>query len=264
MNDPGMGFFQKIFHSVAGFDKYRYFLRQRPGKAVVYLLLLSLILGALSLIPVVFDYNKTVSEFIVGFDESVPNFTFENGKLSVEGDMPIIFGEGSSTLIIDTSGQADESILNDYDTAVLITSDRMIQKTYANKQVTNFSLMQGVNFDRESVKRVLPILKSLSIFIIIFGVIFFICAKFFSALIVSLIGLIINAAAGANLPYRDIFKISAYSLTLPLFIGTLINLSGVNVPFLSLVFYVIAIVYVWGAVSTIKKDVAAPPLPPTE
>lgn len=264
MNDPGMGFFPKIYHSVAGFSKYRYFIRQRPGKAVVYLLLLSLILGAFSLIPIVLEYNKAINEFIAGFDKSIPNFTFENGKLSVEGTMPIIFGEGSSTLIIDTSSQADESILNNYDTAVLLTSDRMIQKTYANKQVTNFSLMQGVKLDRESIKNVLPIMKSLSIFIVIFGVIFIICGKFISALIVSLAGLIINAATGTGLPYRDVFKISAYSLTLPLFIGTLINLSGVPVPFLSLFFYLIAVVYVWGAFSTIKKEPDITPLPPAE
>jgi hypothetical protein len=264
MNDPGMGFFPKIFHSMAGFGRYKYFIKQRPGKAVVYLLLLTLILGAVSLIPALLDFNKTISEFIVGFDNSVPNFTFENGKLTVEGKMPIIIGEGSSTLIIDTSGQTDESLLDEYDTAVLITSDRMIQKTYANKQVTNFSLMQGVRFNRESVKRVLPILKSLSVLILIFGAIFFICAKFISALFVSLIGLIINAVTGTGLPYRDVFKISAYSLTLPLFIGTLINLAGVNVPFLSLIFYLIAIVYVWGALNAIKKDMGAPPLPPVE
>ena len=264
MNDPGMGFFPKIFHSVAGFGKYRYFIRQRPGKAVVYLILLSLVMGVFSLIPPTKEFNKAVNEFIVNFDKLVPNFTFENGKLSVEGDMPIKLGEGSSTVIIDTSGQTDESILDNYDNAVLITSDRMIQKTYANKQVTNFSLMQSLKFNRDDVKGALPILKAFSVFIIIFGTIFFVCGKFISALIVSLIGLIINAARRTRLPFRDVFKISVYSLTLPLFIGTLINLTGVNVPFLSLIFYLIAVVYVWGAFNTIKKDIEAPPLSPTE
>lgn len=264
LSGPGMGFFQKILHSVAGFGKYRFFIRQRPGKAVVYLLLLSLILGVASLIPLVVDFNNAISGFITDFDKSVPNFTFENGKLSVEGNMPIILGEGNSTVIIDTSDRTDESVLGNYDNAILITSDRMIQKTYANRQVTNFSLMQGVKFDRESVKRVLPFIKFLSVFIIIFGSIFFICAKFFSALIVSLIGLIINAVRGTALPYSDVFKISVYSLTLPLLIGTLINLTGVNIPYLYLIFYLIAIVYVWGSFNSIKKDMGTPPLPPAE
>jgi hypothetical protein len=264
MNDPGMGFFPKILHSVAGFGKYRYFIRQRPGKAVVYLLLLSLILGAVGLIPFLLDFNNALSDFIAGFDKSVPDFTFENGRLSVEGDMPIILGEGSSTVIIDTSGGTDESVLDNYDNAVLITSDRMIQKNYANKQVTNFSLMQGVKLDREGVKSVLPLLKSLSVLILIFGAVFFVCAKFISALIVSLAGLIINAARGTRLLYGDVFKISVYSLTLPLLLGTLIDLTGVAVPYLSLIFYLIAIIYVWGAFNSIKKDMEEPPLPPAE
>ncbi len=265
MNDPGYGFFPKIYHSVAGFDKYRHFLRQRPGKAVVYLLLLSLILGVAGLIPFVLDINKMLNEFIAGFDKLVPDFTFENGKLSVEGKMPIKLGEGSSTIIIDTTGGTDESVLDDYDSAVLITSDRMIQKTYANKQVTNFDLMQGMRIDRESVKRILPVLKSVPVIVLIFGAFFFILAKFISALIVSLIGLIINAARGTGLPFGDIFKISVYSLTLPLLLGTLINLAGVAVPFLSLIFYLIAVVYVWGALNAIKRDMETPPqLPPME
>lgn len=266
MNGPKMGLFQKIYYSAAGFGKYRSFIAEKPGRAVVYLLLLSLMLGALSLVTPVVDFNGAISEFMLNFDNEVPNFTFAGGKLAVEGDMPIILGEGGSTVIIDTSGQTDESILDDYDNAILITADRMIQKSYANKQVTNFSLMQGIAFDRDDVKRALPLVKLATVFIVIFGLIFFICAKFISALIVSLAGLIINAVMGTRLLYADVFKISAYSLTLPMFIGTLIALSGAPIPYIWVIFYIIAFVYVWGAMNAVKKELGAlpPPMPPME
>lgn len=264
MNGPGMGFFQKIYYSVAGFGQYKSFIREKPGRAVVYLLLLGLIMGVFSLVTPMLDYNRAISEFMLDFDKKVPDFTFGNGKLTVEGNMPIILGEGSSTVIIDTSGRTDESILDDYDNAILITSDRMIQKNYANKQVTSFSLIQGIGFDREDLRRALPIVKIMTVFIAIFGLIFFICAKYISALVVSLAGLIINAATGTGLTYADVFKISAYSLTLPVLIGTMIDLSGVPVPYLTVIFYVVAIVYVWGAINAVKKDRGPTPLPPAE
>lgn len=264
MNEPKLGFFQNIFYSIAGFNNYRYFIRQRTGKAVVYLLLLTLILGVASLIPVVYNYNNVVNEMITNFDKSVPGFTFENGKLDVQGEMPIIINDGASTMIIDTSGKTDESVLDNYDTAILVTSDKMIQKNYVRKQVTDFSMLQGFTMNKDSVKKLLPLLKWVASLIMIFGTIFFICIKFLSALIIGLIGMIINSAKSTHLRFADIFKLSVYSMTLPLLLGTLLDMIPYNIPLLWLVFYIIASVYLWGAINVIKKDQEIPPLPPLE
>lgn len=264
MDEPKLGFFHKIYYSMAGFNYYRYFIRQRTGKAVVYLLLLTLIIGIVSLIPVVYNYNNVINEMINGFDKSVPGFTFENGKLDVQGKMPIIIDNAGSTMIIDTSGQTDESVLDKYDRAILITSDKMIQKNFANKQVTDFSILQGFRLDKNSVKRFLPLLKWFATLILIFGSIFFIGIKFLSALVVSIIGLIINGSKKSHLRFADIFKLSAYSLTLPLLLGTLLDLIPVTIPYLWLIFYLIAFVYLLGAINVIKKDQEIPPLLPLE
>jgi hypothetical protein len=264
MDEPKMGFFPKIYYSIAGFGSYRYFIKQRPGKAVVYLLLLTLILGIVSLVPIVSDYNNVINGFINSFDTKVPEFTLKNGELNVEGKMPIIINDGGSTTIIDTSGKTDESILDNYDNVILITRDKMIQKTFANQRVTSFSALQGFTMNKENVKRLLPLLKWGTVLIIIFGTIFFICGKFISALLISLIGLIINSSKKAKLTYKAVFQISAYSLTLPLFVGTLLNLIPFNVPYLWLIFYLLSSVYVWGAINSIKRDIDIPLLPPEE
>ena len=255
MDEPRMGFFSRIYYSMAGFGRYRYFLRQSTGKAVVYLLLITLVIGVITFIPAVNEYNKVIDELIANFDSSIPDFTFANGKLEVSGNMPIIIDDGGTTIVIDTSPNAENEILEDYDTVMLITSDKIIQKYYVDKSVTNLSTLQGLVLTRDNVKQALPIMKPLGIFLFIFGGIFFICGKFISALFVSLLGLVINSIRNTKLSYRSIFKISVYSLTLPLLLCTLLDLLPVSIPFLWLVFYVIAAVYVYGAINTIKREI---------
>lgn len=255
MDEPKMSFFSRIYYSMAGFGKYRYFLRQSTGKAVVYLLLITLILGVISFIPVVNEYNKIVDELIANFDSKIPDFKFANGKLEVSSNMPIIIDDGGANIIIDTSPNAEEAILDNYDTVMLITSDKIIQKNYVDKTVTNLSALQGIVLTRDSVRQVLPLMKPLGIIIFILGGIFYIFGKFISALFVSLIGLVINSARNTKLSYRSIFKISVYSMTLPLLLGTFLSLLPVGIPFLWLLFYVIASVYVYGAINTIKKEI---------
>ena len=254
MNEPIMGFFPRIYYSMAGFGKYGYFLRQNTGRAVVYLLLISLVIGAIIKIPAVGEYNKIMDELTANFDSRIPDFRFANGKLEVSGNMPIIIDDGGVTIVIDTSPNAEDAILDNYDTVMLITSDKIIQKNYVDKTVTSLTAFQGIELTKDNIRQVLPLMKPLGIFIFILDVIFFICSKFISALIVSLIGLVINSARNTKLSYRSIFKISVYSLTPPLLLCTVLGLIPVHIPFLWLVFYIIAAVYVYGAINMIKRD----------
>lgn len=266
MDERKIGFFPSIYYSMAGFANYKYLLKHRTGRVVAYLLFITFILGMISLIPAVSDYTNVIDEMTGSYDSKVPDFVFENGRLDVQGEMPIIISDGGATVIIDTSGNTDESVLDNYDTGILITADRMIQKNYANKRVTDFSMLQGFKTDKAAVKKMIPLLKLVAPLILIFGSLFFIAIKFLSALVISLVGLIINASRNTNLRFGEIFRLSAYSMTLPLVLGTLLDLVPYRIPMLWAVFYIISIVYLWGAINTIKKDMdmELPPLPPVE
>lgn len=254
MDELNPGFFRRIFYSITSFDKYRYFLRQSTGKAVVYLLLLSLFLGVIITVQYGIEYNRIIDGVISNMSGKIPDFELANGKLSVNGRMPIIIGGAASPIIIDTSPNADEKILNQYDTAILITSDKIIQKNFASRNVTDLSQLQGFVLNRKSVEEALPLMKPLGNIIIVFIGIFFVCGKFISALIVSLLGLMVNSARNTRLTYNNIFKISVYAMTLPLFIGTVLDLAAPVFPYKWLLFYAIAFVYVVFAINSIKKE----------
>jgi hypothetical protein len=81
-----MGFFAKLKNSIINPMAYNDFLKESTGRAVVYLLLLCLIFGGISAVRNVYDYNKGVIVILNVFKEKVPNFTLENGELTVQGE----------------------------------------------------------------------------------------------------------------------------------------------------------------------------------
>lgn len=256
MYNTKINIFKRFFYSITSFDKYRLFLRQNTGKAVVYLLLLSILVSLAILIPSSILYNKIMGDFISNFDSQVPDFTFSGGRLQVYGEMPIVIDNGAYPIVIDTSADAEERILKEYDIIMLITSDKIIQKNYVDKAVTNLSAFQGMTLTRDDIAEILPIMQPLGKVIFVLIGIAFVCGKFLSAFIVSLIGLIINSTAKTNLSYRNIFKISVYSMTMPLIICTILDLLPVRIPFMWFIFYAIATVYVYGAINCIKKEIS--------
>ncbi len=254
MNETKVNIFTRFYYSITSFARYRLFLRQGVGKAVAYLLLLSFLISLAVFIPAGIQFDRIVDDLIANYDTVIPDFTFANGKLQVNGKMPIILDDGAYPIVIDTSPDAEDKILPEYDIVILITSDKIIQKNYANKSISNLSAFQGLELTRDDIAQALPLMKPVGVFMIILFVIGFVCGKFISALIISLIGLIINSALKTSLSFRNIFKISVYSMTLPLLICTAPSLVSIQIPFLWIVFYAIASVYVYGAIRSIRKE----------
>jgi hypothetical protein len=252
MNEPRLNFFTRIYYSIAGFNNYRYFLRQGVGKAVAYLIIIALIVGLVSFIPDIRTYNTVMDELIASFDTSVPDFTLSNGQLKVEGKMPIIIDEGATSIIIDTSDSPNESILDNYDSAILLTKDRMIQKTFVNRRITEFSALQGLTLTKDSIRQSLPLMKPIGLFFFFFGLIFFVCGKFISALLISVVGIILNNVRRTNLSYQSIFKMSVFSLTLPLVLCTILDFF--HIPMMWLLFNILAAVYIYGAIHSIRRE----------
>ena len=251
-----MGFFAKLKGSLTNPDASKKFLRETMGRTVIYLLLLSLILGGISAARKTYNYNKGLLEVVNMVEGDMPDFTFENGQLSVQGNMPKVYEDEGQIVIIDTSGKTDESILDKYQTGIFISKDKMVQKQgIGSRQETSFAAMQGVSFTKENLKSLLGIAKFWPIFIIIFTPIFFFVSKFAAALITAVIALIINAIfIKANLGFGDIYKLAIYSLTLSMILKVFSIVIAVKIPYFGLLYYAIAAIYLCLGLNAIKKD----------
>ncbi len=257
MNNEKTGLIKSFIYSFTSFDKYRLLLRQSTGKAVSYLILLTLLISIALYVPLSVQYSGIVDTASGYITENLPDFTFSGGQLSIDAEMPIVLEGSGVPVVIDTTPGAEDRILNQYDTVMLITSDNIIQKNYVNRQDIPLSIYQGFNLTKETLIATVPMLKPFLIIGFIFAGIFFVIGKFISALVVSLIGKIANKSAKTNLSYRSIFKISLYSMTLPLIICTVLDALHITVPFLWVLFYIGSGVYVFGAINSIKREIAA-------
>lgn len=252
MNINKLGFFKKIYYSVAGFEKYRAFLRQSIGRAVAYLIFLSLIVSLSIFVPQQIKYNKMVDYLTENFDSLIPQFTFSGGKLEIDADMPIIIDSDGMSIVIDTLPDAEDKLFN-YDSVILVTSDKIIQKYYTNRNEISLSTLSYFTLTNEDLKQSLPYMKTIGASLFFLYIVIFICGRFLMALIVSLIGLVLNSMKQTGLSYRNIFKFSVYSITLPTLLTAIISFIPFQIPFLGLIYYVIASVYMYGAINVVKQ-----------
>ena len=252
-----MGFFSKLKNSIINPKAYNNFLKESMGRAVVYLLLLCLIFGGINAIRNVYDFNKGVLMVLNDFKENIPNFVLANGELTVAGQMPIIINDGGqskSVIIIDTSGNTAETILDNYDSATLITKTKYIEKKNSmQKTETNFSSFKTLTVTNADVEKWIGIARFANILIVIFGPIFFFGTKFIAALIISLFALIINAFCKAKISFKELYKLSIYSLTLSIVLKVLFAVIALEVPYFWILYYGLPLIYLGIGLNFISK-----------
>ncbi|TDT46011.1 DUF1189 domain-containing protein [Fonticella tunisiensis] len=242
-----VGFFTQMIKSMTDIKFYKYFHKQKIEKGFKYLLLLTLLLGSISLIRPLYDYNTEVIKIINSYKKSVPEFELKNGELNVESPNPIIINDDGSPLIIDTSGQIDEKELDKYDSGIFISRYKMVQKQMGNYNTIDFKDIRGFTLSKASVEKWLPFLKWINLFIVVLGFLWFYVSKLFSTLVLSTAALIICGISRLDIKYSSLFKMSFYALTLPSVIKVIVKLSGLYIPFFTLIYYGIGVSYLWMA-----------------
>lgn len=262
MNEIKLNFFQKIRYSITDIKAYRTFTKETLGKAFLYLVFFSLIFGAISSIRPIIDFNTGISSFKDSVIKNSPDFTFQDGVLSIKGNMPIVEKSDSTIVIFDTSGKTAESAIQDYSDAILVTADKIIVKQPGRTQTIELSSMEGLSFTKADVEKWLPLLKFLSILRIILGISYFFVIKIIGVLILSLIALIVNGINGTKLSYKKLLGLSIYSMTLAMLVGVLLDLMQFGfsrnefVHFLIsiLIFFGISSVYIFMALNEEKDE----------
>jgi hypothetical protein len=231
------------------------------GKAVGYLILLTFLLSVAVFVPVYqLTYEKS-SEALSYITDSMPDFRFSEGRLEVYGEMPIVIEDNDLPVVIDTNPGAEDRIIGQYDIVLLFTDDKLVMKNYVNRQEYPLSAFEGIDVTKDKLMESMPMIEAyMNIMFIITGIfisIFFVAGKFLSALAVSVIGLIANSSYRINMSYKNIFKLSIFSMTLPLVVCTIADALMINIPFQTLLFYIGSGIYIFGAMNRIKRNLEA-------
>ena len=248
-----MSFPEQFISSVFKFKAYKSFFQRSLGRAFLYLFLASIILYGLGGIRFMVEFNAGIDEIITTLKSDLPYFELHNGELTVEAEMPYTVSEAADHIfIIDTSGQLDQSVLDGYDMGILLTKHDMYQKqsTFETRHY-DLKAFTGLTVTRSDFIHWIPMLKWLIAFVALFGFIFYFCGKLLSALIIGVGGLIIESATNRKIGFGNLYKLSLYALTLPMIIQMVLTLARVTVPLFFIIYYGVALFYLYKAVTTV-------------
>lgn len=255
IQEKNLNFFTRIINSVEGIKHYKYILKETVGKAIIYLLLLSLILGVVASIRTSIIANTEISKLIHVYTNDLPNFELKNGELNVEGNMPMVLSEDRDYyVVIDTTNNTNPKVLDSYDKGLLILKDRMIEKrNTAQFQTIDFKALQGVTINKSVINNYLPITKLIIPFIYIVNILGYFLGGLLSALFLALVALIINAIFRTDLKYGEIYIIAIYALTTPMIIDVFFKIFNIQYfSYYSWLYHIIAFAYICFSLNKLK------------
>lgn len=232
MNEK-MNFLKRLKISITSIRGYKELIKEKLSKAILYSIIFSLIIGV---IQGVFSFitisavQKTM-EKVISSDEF--KFTLQDGILNFENS-PIKSEEGRNIVYIDTNISLDEketirNIVVHKDTSIAILKDGISWRMNGEEAEFKFSdvpLVGEINNDMllKSIN-IIGLAKYVAFFssIIMTYIIFMI-----NALILSLLGLILNGINRLGLTYEKIFKISIYATTTATIIGIILPIGSIG------------------------------------
>ena len=253
-----MNFFQKVKAAVCNREAYINFAEQSLGKGILYICVLSLILGGIVSIKGAVIAHKAMKEASSWVTNNVPHFSLSNGELQVDGEMPMIFEEDGGIVIIDTKNEVDPVILDNYTSGMIITRTQL----YGKKSTGEVRIISFADFALEEIdytgEEIGNIIQGFSIVIIItiilLGTILWFLGKFISLFtIVAIGGLITGALTKCKTNYEMSCKIGAYALTAPMLLKCIVSLVGITIPFFFVIYYGITFVYMGCAFKVITN-----------
>jgi hypothetical protein len=227
--------------------KYSYLVKDKLGKAFLYLFILAIIFGifqGITLVKTIGVVEKVVSK---AYQDGKLNFEMKSGLLDFKSQ-PYKEEQGSVLLLVDTDKTIDnvDSLRNitvHKDLSTVILKDGIVIKNGSKEisyKYSDFGL-DRVDFSSDLIHLFIEELGVIKYFMIPIIIIIKFIDMLYYALMMSLAGLISMLLNKQRLSYGNIYKLSMYSITAPtvlglilplgkytLFIGGLILIFGIN------------------------------------
>jgi hypothetical protein len=251
-----MGFRHKFAYSFFDFAAYKEFLVQGLGKSILYIFLVTLIFSTITNLNTINKFISETSNIQTYFTKNAPKFELKNGLFTMDSTEPVYYKNDSQTLIVDTTGKTNKSIVESYSDAIYIDSNELIIKqNYKTIQVMKFSDIPELNLTNKIIQRMLELSKIIiPVILLIFNPIISFVANLISGfLILAPISLFMSSLMNVKLNYSKVCILNFYAMTLPLLLEALLNISGIALPEFYIVFYLITLIYCGLAIRELKN-----------
>lgn len=272
-----LNFFERVFYSIFKFDRYDLFINEKPGVAIRYILVLTLLITLFCSFIEVFDFMRVYKrgrDYIL--ENRLPEFVYNDGKLTFSKNVENYDEETKYYFCANTNELSDDEINEvtnktiDYKYALILFKDKLIlsfngaKSEYEYKQYDSIVDMEGLDnqklistFNDLSPTKVFGMIFSmisLSVFIVqALGTLLNILFLFISAMLICrFINLAINDSSK--------FNIACYSITLSIVLTAIYNIfyfcTNIEIKNMDTVYLILAYIYLIASLFIIKQEVS--------
>ncbi|MGZ4160271.1 MAG: DUF1189 domain-containing protein, partial [Neobacillus sp.] len=179
------------------------------------------------------------------------------GQLTTTTNVPIKINRDNFTIILDPTGAVSESDVEDEGNAFALLKDKFVLVTGGRTDTSPYSMLEGIDITKKSLLNFIDsidgvkgiIIPVISLFLYLISS----AANFIEISVLALIGLAIKNLSGRKLNYRQLWRMAAYSETLPTIFFTIMAAIKTTVPNSFLINWFVAIIVLYLAINEIPK-----------
>ncbi|WP_113927538.1 DUF1189 domain-containing protein [Bacillus sp. P14.5] len=255
-----MNIFKQLYKSLYSPKDIAAYRFQGIGKTILYVFLLVLV----SILPAAYSLSiftsEAIEESISAVESELPPFSIEDSTLISDSQEPVTIRKEHLTFIMDSSGSVPLSKLGEEMNAVALLEDEFVFVIAGEIQSYPYSLFEGINADNDEIVTFLETLKSLkgiilSVFILILYL-FSAGMAFIKVSVFALIALLFANMLFRKLPYRQAWRITAYSVTLSTIFFTIMEMLNTFVPASFFLDWIVTSIILYLAIKEIPKTKA--------
>lgn len=257
-----MNVFKQLIVSLYSPKDISTFRQQRKWKTFFYVLILTL----LSIIPSIYHFNTSLVNGIDTIKETMqkelPSFTIEKGELFSEETVPITINKNDFTIIFDSTGTINQADINRANDTIFILKNELAYSASGVSQSMPYSMFEDMTITKDdlssmltSVDSILPItIPIVSLIIFLFSSIM----KFVEVSILALIGLALKNILNKANSYGQLWRMSAYSVTLPTIFFTIMDALKTVVPNEFFIHWLVAVIMLLLTIKEIPSEKVHP------
>lgn len=253
-----MNIFKQLIVSLYSPKDIAAFKKQGIGKTILYIFFLTL----LSVLPSFYYFSTSITTGLDAIkntiESEVPPFTIDNGELNMEQNTPITLNNGDMTIIFDSTDTLDQADVSRSENTIYFLKNEFAYNITGQTQSFPYSMLGDTKVTRDdllslihSLDSILPVVIPISM-----TVIYLLSAamKFIEITVLALIGLALKNLTGKNLHYSQLFRLAAYSVTLPTIFFIIMDSLQTIVPNGFIIHWFVAIMMLMLAIKEIPSN----------
>lgn len=214
-----MNIFKQFYRSLYSPKDIANVRKQKMGKTILYLLLLSIIASLPSLIFISKGMNEAIHTLKETMKNEVPSYSISNGKLQLNTEEPIIIDKPNLKVILDPTGTYQVDNVSTIGNTFALLDKEFVLVTAGQSQSYTYASLGNMTISDEMIIVFLETMDSniyvlITILVIVF-LFFMTINHVFQTLILAVFGQLFAKLFGRSLRYGQVWKMTVYSITIP-------------------------------------------------